>query len=121
MVKSLTPEQEQILRHMLGIDNDYEPNPEPYRDYYCANRGDQSLRALEALGMVSRYSDHSGYDWYTTTDLGKDAALSSQRRMLAPKKRRVFRRYLEISDTCPDLTFREFLVSPEFVDARRNA
>ena len=40
---NLTDEQLQTLRHMLGIDKPDEREPEPYRDYYCASRGDANL------------------------------------------------------------------------------
>ena len=36
----LTTDQLQTLRHMLGIDKPDERAPEPYRDHYCASRGD---------------------------------------------------------------------------------
>lgn len=117
----LTPQQEHILRHMLGIDDPSKANPTPYRDYFCANPGDQELHELARLGLVEMYSAHGGYEWFATTDAGKAAATASQRRMRYPKKKRVYIAWLRASDCCADLTFREFLTSPDFEEARRTA
>lgn len=120
-VTALTPEQEHILRHMLGIDDPAKNNPKPYRDYYCANPDERDLHELARLGLIRMYSAHGGYEWFTTTDTGKAAAFASQKRIRYPKKRRVYLAFLHISDCCADLTFREFLTSPDFADARRDA
>lgn len=121
---TLTPEQEHILRHMLGIDDPAVRDPKPNRDYYCANPDDHELRELERLGLVKQYQacdTSERYEWFTTTDAGKAAAFASQARTRYPKKKRVYLKFLHISDCCPDLTFREFLTSPHFAEARRSA
>lgn len=73
----LTDEQLQILRHMLGIDKPAVRVPDPYRDYYCAMRGDAGLAELEQLGAVRMYRQCEHYDWYTTTAAGRSAAIAS--------------------------------------------
>ncbi len=118
---NLNSEQLQILRHMLGIDVDDTPNPSEYRDYYCANRDDPALWEMANLGAVERYASDRHYDWYRTTDAGKAAARASQRAMLLPKPKRIYLRWLSISDVCPDLTFRDFLTQPGYAETRRAA
>ncbi len=118
---ALTPQQEHILRHMLGIDDASKRNPTEYRDYYCANPGDPELHELARLGLVRLYRTDASYEWFTTTDAGKAAARAAHRRSLYPKKKRVYLRFLNASDAIADLTFHEFLTSPEFAQARREA
>jgi len=117
----LSNEQLRILRHMLGIDVCDTPRPNEYRDYYCANPGDERLLDLQRLGMVEKYRVAAGYEWFTTTDAGKAAARASQQAMLLPKRRRIYLRWLSVKDACPDLTFRDYLVRPEFADDRKAA
>lgn len=114
-------EQAQILRHMLGIDKPEARVPVPYRDYYCASRGDTVLAAMAAAGLVECYRRDEHYDWYTTTEAGRTLAFRSHRASRNPKAKRVYLRFLSISDVYPGLTFREFLTRPEFADARRHA
>lgn len=123
MSASLTTEQVDILQHMLGLTDPASPNPNEYRDYYCASPGDPQLRELERLGMVRMYSDHGEYEWFTTTDAGKSVARARYMRDMQTKtkKQRVYLSWLRLSDVCPDLTFREFLTRPEFSERRRNA
>ena len=116
-----TDEQLRILRHMLGIDVNDTPNPAEYRDYYCANQGDQQMHAMAALGLVRLHSTGDRYEWFTTTELGKAAARESQKAMLLPKPRRVYLRWLAARDALHDLTFREFLTSKDFAQIRANA
>lgn len=121
VVAQLTPEQEHILRHMLGIDDPAKKNPKPYRDYYCANPCERDLHELARLGLVTMYSAHGGYEWFTTTDAGKAAAFASQERIRYPKKKRMYLAWLHLSDVICDLTFKQFLTAPEFAEHRRNA
>ena len=116
----MTDEQLRILRHMLGIDC-RDKDPKEYRDYYCANPNNPQLHELQRLGMVTMYSNHDRYEWFTTTKRGKIAARASQRAMVNPKKRRVYLKWLSAQDAFPDLTFREFLTSPDFKESRDNA
>lgn len=111
---NLTDEQLQTLRHMLGIDKPDERTPEPYRDYYCASRGDAELAELAQLGAVRLYRQCEHYDWYCTTGAGRAAALASHRKI----RLRIYNKYLDIADVHVDLTFREFLTSPTYADAR---
>ena len=118
---NLAAEQLRILRHMLGIDLPAVKAPVPYRDYYCASRGDSRLEALAAVGAVTLYRRDAHYDWYTTTDAGRAAAIASHRNIRAPKAKRLYARYLEISDVYPGLSFRTFLTDPTFADTRQAA
>lgn len=114
----LTEHHMQILRHMLGIDVTDVRSPKEYRDYFCACHGDADLAELAAAGMVKMYDKCSQYEWFTTTDAGKAAARASQRARLQTKSKRMYSRFLDISDCRPDLTFREFLTSPDYADTR---
>ncbi len=117
----LTKKQLGILRHMLGIDVNDTPNPNEYRNYYCANPGDEELHSLDDAGMVECYATRGGYEWWRTTEAGKVEARKSQRAILLPKPKRVYRKYLSISDLYVDLTFWQFLTGPEFSETRRSA
>lgn len=118
---NLTPEQLRILRHMLGIETPRDRFPAPYRDYYCANPGDADLYELQRLGMVRLYSTRDGYEWFCTTDAGRAAAMDSHRTIRYSRGRRVYCKWLRISDCLPDLTFRDFLTRPEFAESRKAA
>ena len=117
----LTDEQLRTLRHMLGINKPDERAPTPYRDYYCASRGDADLAELARVGAVRLYRQCDQYDWYTTTDAGRAAAIASHRTIRLPKSKRVYSKYLDISEVHQGLTFREFLTSPAYADARAAA
>ena len=107
--------------HMLGIDDPSKARPKEYRDYYCANPGDAALHELARIGLVEMYSAHGGYEWFATTDAGKAAARAAHRRSLYPKAKRRYIAWLRLSDMITGLTFHEFLTSPEFAQARREA
>jgi hypothetical protein len=114
-------EQASILRHMLGIDRPDVRQPDAYRDYYCADPGDGTLLEMERLGLVERYSERGGYVWYRCTASGRAAAWASHKAIMLPKAKRVYLRYLSVSDAFPDLTFKEFLTAAQFAQARREA
>jgi hypothetical protein len=121
---TLTDEQLDTLRHMLGINDPSQRAPVPYRNHYAANPGDPKLVELERLGMVELCRRAGGafeYDFYRCTDAGQTAARRSHRTIRHPKARRVYHRFLEISDAYSDLTFKEFLTLPRFAQARREA
>jgi len=121
---NLTAEQLDTLSHMLGINDPMKRRPEPYRNYYAANPGDPKLVELERLGAVRLARKASGPysdDCYVCTEDGRAAAMSSHRTIRAKKSARVYHCYLGVSDCFPDLTFREFLTSPEFAQTRRDA
>ncbi len=128
MSKPLSAEQLDILRHMLGINDRYAKFPKPYRNFYCASPGDPEMRELVAAGAVEMYSVragwyavHDGYEWFRCTDAGRQAALASHRTIRVSKSKRVYRRFLEVSDAIPGLTFRDFLVDQQFAPARSEA
>lgn len=119
--KEHKPEHLDMLRHMLGI-NDPSKLREPYRDYAAAIPGDTLFVEMENLGLVKRYrkaDETTEYDWYTCTEAGKKIAIESHKSILLPKSKRRYLRYLDISDCHHDLSFKEFLTSPEYAEARR--
>ena len=121
MKDQLTDKQLRILRHMLGINKPNVRAPKPYRNYYCAGKGDEELAALERTGAVECYCRDEEYDWYRCTEAGKAAAIASHKDIRVPKKKRVYCRYLDTSEAIPGLTFKEFLTSDRFADIRAEA
>lgn len=119
--RPLTDEQLRTLRHMLGIDDPDMANPKPYRNYYCANPGNLELHALADAGYVTLYSTHGSYEWFACTTKGRDAAIASHVRIRNSKSKRIYSKFLDIRDVWPDLTFKQFLTSPDFADTRRKA
>lgn len=123
MTINATPRQIQILRHSLGLSDPYAKNE--YRNYYVAGEGHHGwddLLALEAAGLMRRTRNSIppvGDVTFTVTDAGKRLA-----RAHAPKisrGKRMYRKFLDVSDCAPDLTFREFLTSPDYADSRAEA
>jgi hypothetical protein len=107
------------LRHMLGITDFSTPLPADfYRDYFCASKGDAHLAEMEADGLVRCYNRDEHYDWYTTTEAGKRAAIASFKVRMYPKAKRRYHAWLRLSDTAPDLTFREYLTNPAYAEHR---
>ncbi len=119
--KNLASEQLRILRHMLGIDDPYMREPRPWRDYYCANPGDPEMRALAEAGAVMLYDTRGGYEWWRCTEAGRAAAIESHGTIQHSKASRIYRKFLEVSDCRPDLTFRQFLTDPDFRRTRQEA
>lgn len=122
----LTEEQLHTLRHMLGINTPYDRVPRSYRNYAAASPGDEAYLALERLGAVERIPKPvpgwaSDYEWFQCTEAGRAVAMASHKAIRKPKGKRVYSKYLDVSDCCPDLTFKEFLTSSEFKEARDNA
>lgn len=113
-----TPSQLDTLRHMLGINDPYKAKPEPYRNYYCASPGNERLHALAAAGAVELYSTRDNHEWFRCTDAGRTAAMASFRTIQASKPKRVYSRFLSLSDAIPDLTFREFITNPKYREYR---
>lgn len=118
---NLRDDQLQTLRHMLGIDEPWDRDPKPYRDYFCANPGDKEMAELLEAGAVVLYSREGRYEWFRCTDDGRAAAVASHRKIRYSKSKRVYGKFLEISDCYSDLTFKQFLTDPEFSDVRRRA
>lgn len=120
----LNSEQLRILRHMLGIDDPDAREPKPYRNYYAACPGDPAMVALAetgavrlALGPVEGYP----YDYYVCTNAGIEAAINNHRTIRKSKSQRVYSAFLSACDCYPDLTFKQFLTDPYFVETRRSA
>lgn len=92
-----------ILLHTLGIrprhDTDYDR--EPYRNHYVAGPGHRPPGFLGESDML-----------FACTDLGKARALSvrAKRRPKLTRGQLRYRRWLDISDCCPDLTFGQWLL-----------
>lgn len=121
---NLTEHQLSVLRHMLGINDPYVGRPEPYRNYAAVNPVDPEFAELERIGAVRIYRRASAgfeYDYYECTPAGRDAAIKSHKAIRMPKRKRIYSVFLDLRDCLPDLTFREFLTSPEFETVRRNA
>lgn len=116
----MTAAQLDTLRHMLGINDPWMATPKAYRNYYCANPGDADLHALMWLGMVELYRTDS-YEWFRCTPQGERAAMESHRTIRRKKSERVYMKFLEVSDACPDLTFKQFLTEADFAECRRSA
>lgn len=111
---NLSKEQLRTLRHMLGIDDHCTDRPEPYRDYYCANPRDSELAELARIGAVRLYDTRGGYEWYTTTADGRAAAMASHKTIRYSAAKRRYTRFLDIRESWPDLTFRQFLTERRF-------
>ena len=123
-MSAVSDEDLRVLRHMLGIDKPEHRDPEPYRNYYCADPGDLKLASMADRGLVAlrrRPTSVYPYDTYVATEEGIRLARQSARQRAYPKAKRVYLRYLHVSDCCPDLTFREFLTSAHFAESRRLA
>lgn len=118
---NLNEGQLRVLRHMLGIDDPLMRSHHASRDYYCANPGDEEMHGLLALGAVRMYSRRDGYEWFTTTVEGREAAFASHRRIRKPKGARLYSTFLQLRDCWPDLTFKAFLTRSDLRDTRRAA
>lgn len=116
----MTEHQLSTLRHMLGV-NDNTKRQQPYRNYAAVTPNDPHYQELARLGMVEMYAVDWAYHWYRTTDAGRVAALQSQKQRLVSKSKRVYLAYLSVRDAFNDLTFKRFLVEPEFAECRRRA
>lgn len=118
-------EQVDMLRHMLGINDPSKPSPEPYRNYAAVERGDPLMARLVTLGLVQRYacaaSELGGLHYYCCTSAGIAVAKTSFWRRRWTKPKRIYRRFLEVSNCDPDLSFKRFLTDPEFADIRKRA
>lgn len=121
---NLTDKQLYTLRHMLGINTPHERVPHPYRNYAAVVPGDPEFVELERLGAAKQYKPlhvEATYDWYRCTDAGKLAAMESHKKIRKSKKVRRYSVFLDLCDVFPDLTFRDFLINPEFNKTRREA
>lgn len=110
-----------ILRHMLGINTPGAKEPKPYRNYFAANKDNEKLAELAALGAVRRYLSDEQYDWYTCTAAGLAAAIASHKTIRYSKAKRMYSKFLDCKDCFDGLTFRMFLTHPQFAESRRAA
>ena len=118
----LTEKQLHTLRHMLGINKPADRVPKPYRNYAAVAPGNEEYVELARLGMVELYQcSNTDYDYYRCTDEGKITAMRSHRNIRHATAKRRYICYLGIRDCFQDLSFREFLMSPEFAQARGEA
>lgn len=121
----LTEDQLDTLRHMLGINTPYDRVPKPYRNYAAVNPGDPEFLELEKRGMVKRFARAkpgvTEDDYYRCTEKGRLEAMRSHRNIRKSRSQRRYNKYLEVSDICPDLTFKEFLTDPAFKESRKEA
>lgn len=123
-----TDEEARLLRHMLGIDKPYEKDPEAYRNYAAVSPGGEqheTFRRMQEKGLVNLCHEagevYSEFDLWRCTDAGRKAARKSQREIRASKPERKYHKYLDLTDSFPNLTFRKFLTDPFFEDAREAA
>ena len=68
----LTMDQADKLRHALGVSEGVPSHGLVYRNYYCAEDGDEDMQALVAAGlMVVGHTINGGRDrYYHATPLG---------------------------------------------------
>jgi len=119
----MTDEQLHTLRHMLGINNPRMKHPIPCRNHAFVVPGDPKFLELEALGVIERDTAlvYRNYHRYSCTDKGKRAALESYPQIRWSRSKRRYWKFRQVLEAVPDLTFREFLTSPEFSQSRRDA
>ena len=111
-----------ILHHTLGVSNPNKPEDPPYRNHFVLGDGHSDMTVLSVMVerglMARRCSALPGGDWvFHATDDGVRLALQTRPR--ASKRRQRYSRFLVYRDALPDLTFKEFLTSPDFAEARR--
>lgn len=114
----LNDKQLSTLRHMLGINTPDDRVPKPYRNYYAAEPGDKEMADLAIRGAVQLYLKRGGLEFFKCTEEGKIAAIKSHRDIRRTKKQRVYSKFLHVADAVPELTFKDFLVNPDFKRAR---
>lgn len=120
-MNNLTPEQLDTLRHMLGINTPDDKRPKPYRDYYCASKGDAKLAEMARIGAVELYRIDESYEWYCCSPKGREVAMASHKTIRRSKGSRMYSKYLDVHECCPDMTFKDFLTKPEFAESRASA
>jgi hypothetical protein len=117
----LSNEQLHTLRHMLGINTPDDKIPKSYRNYAAVTPGDPEYIELAKIGAVEMYMALHRYNYYRCTEAGKLAAMRSHRDIRKSKAARAYMKFLDVRDAYPDLTFKEFITSPEFARARKEA
>lgn len=111
-----------VLRHMLGLPDEWERPAAPFRNHYASEPGDPQLEVLHAMGLVERTGSRPAIFgdlvFYRATGDGRGAAIASVRRLRLTKGQRVYRAWLRYDF---GISFGEFLKSPSYADARRTA
>lgn len=114
-----------ILAHALGIEYQQDRRePNEYRNHYVCNEGEPEVTQLVDAGLMvlaSRPTWTGGLVQYAVTEAGKEQARAFWKARQWPKKKRVYARFLAISDYRERLTFREFLTKHEYAECRRSA
>ena len=117
----INQKQLSTLRHMLGINDPTVKTPKPYRNYAAVSPGDEEFKELHSLGLVRFVGYRGDYDYYSCTELGKLLAEKSHKDIRYKKSKRVYIKYLSVSDACPELSFKSFLTDPKFARYRKEA
>lgn len=121
---SLSENQLDTLRHMLGINTPNEPHPRPTRNYATVEKGSIEFATLSSMGLIEkmdRVMTEFGYDYFQVTDQGRALAMESHKSIQKSKSARRYVKFLEVVDAVPDLSFREFLTDPQYERSRQEA
>ena len=108
------------LLHMLGLDA---KRRDPWRNLYVTGPDDAKMLALADAGLVYRAVTPGfcarGDVVYMATERGKSVAIAENARVNPPpsRSRARYLRWLDVSDVCPDLTFREYLMRKMYEDS----
>lgn len=113
-----------ILLHTLGLTDPM--TKEPYRNYFVAGPGHDDLPTIKMLcwaGFMKEHTSSGGLPFcdkddrlFLVTDIG--ISVAQKHRPKISRGQRRYRRFLSVADAWPDLTFREFLISPDFAQYR---
>ncbi len=118
---SISEDDIHTLRHSLGIEWAHEKS---CRNYFCDELPSPQMERLVRAGLMTQgryvagHEDHS-MRYFHVTECG--ILLAHEDIPVKSMAKRRYERFLDISDVFPDLTFREFLTSPEFAETRKNA
>ncbi len=116
----MTSEQMHILRHSLGIRDDWSGNE--YRNYYATEQNCPELEALVMTGDMRRGNIiPGGLQCYHVTEIGRAKVLSARRDVdeemsKLSKSQRKYRAFLRADS---GLSFIEWLTSDSYADLRR--
>jgi hypothetical protein len=116
-----------ILQHSLGLD-EYGQGRQ-YRNHFVTGPGSKdwdACRALTDAGLMTENKGHAllpvGDSVFYVTPAGIDfVATNSPKPPKVSRNRRRYAAFMDLTDCCPDLTFKQFLTDPNFADARRRA
>ena len=113
----------EILLHSLGLRDPM--IEESYRNYFVAGPGHDDLLRLLDLCWKGLMKEHPGPGpgflnkddrFFRATPLGIAVALKHRPKITRAQCR--YLRFLSVAEAWPDLTFREFLIQPEFAQYR---